>query len=84
MKHAAGFEEVRSVRVKDVVQMGFHGWEEEEMPTYDYGCRKCGKGFSVTHSIAEHGRKRVRCPQCESRRVQRSITAFFTKTSKKS
>ena len=54
------------------------------MPTYDYACVKCGKRFSVVHSIAEHDRKRVCCPKCGSRKPQRVITAFLARTSKKS
>jgi putative FmdB family regulatory protein len=54
------------------------------MPTYDYACVKCGRKFSVTHSITEHGRKRVRCPKCSSLRLERRITLFVAKTSKKS
>jgi putative FmdB family regulatory protein len=54
------------------------------MPIYDYTCRKCGKKFSVTHSITEHDHKRVRCPKCSSRKLERRITSFLAKTSKKS
>ncbi len=55
------------------------------MPTYDYACRKCGKKFSATHSITEHGRKPISCPRCGAlKEVETRITPFLAKTSKKS
>jgi putative FmdB family regulatory protein len=54
------------------------------MPIYDYTCEKCSKKFSVRHSITEHDHKRVFCPKCHSRKLQRRITSFLAKTSKKS
>ena len=54
------------------------------MPTYDYRCTKCEKAFSITESIAAHGTRKVRCPQCESTRVERVFGTFFANTSKKS
>ena len=54
------------------------------MPAYDYRCRKCGKKFSLTMTIAEHGKKRIRCPKCGSLRVGQLFSGFFPVTSKKS
>ncbi len=54
------------------------------MPTYDYSCEKCGRKFSVFHSIMEHAEKKVSCPKCKSRKVERTISGCFIKTSKKS
>ena len=54
------------------------------MPTYDYGCKKCGKKFSVMMTISERESKRVRCPKCQSLRVTSRVTAFYAVTSKKS
>ena len=54
------------------------------MPTYEYRCDKCNKKFSVVESIADHGKKKVRCPKCKSTRVTQLVSAFFTVTSKKS
>ena len=54
------------------------------MPAYDYRCEKCGKKTSLTMTIAEHGKRKVRCPHCKSTRMQQAITAFFTQTKKKS
>jgi len=54
------------------------------MPTYDYSCEKCGKKFSVSHSIMEHAKKKVSCPKCKSRKVRVTISSCLIKTSKKS
>jgi putative FmdB family regulatory protein len=54
------------------------------MPTYEYACRNCGKKFSVVMMISEYGTKRVRCPKCNGLKVDRRISSFHAKTSKKS
>ena len=54
------------------------------MPTYDYRCAKCGRRFHVAMPIAEHGRKKVRCPKCASAKVVQQLNSFFAQTSKKS
>lgn len=53
------------------------------MSDYDYVCQACKKRFTVTMSIAEHGKKRVKCPKCKSTRVSQSIALFFAQTKKK-
>ena len=50
------------------------------MPTYDYSCLNCGKEFFVTHSIKEHVCKKVSCPKCKSRKVERIISSVQIKT----
>lgn len=54
------------------------------MPTYEYECRDCGKKFSVAQHISEHGKTKVLCPKCKSAKVKQVISAFTTKTSRKS
>jgi len=54
------------------------------MSVYQYACRKCGKKFSVTMSISDHGKKKVHCPKCNSVRVAQQVVPFFAQTSKKS
>jgi len=54
------------------------------MPVYDFLCEKCNRGFSLTLSLSEYGRKDFRCPKCKSKRVKQQITPFQTKTSRKS
>ena len=54
------------------------------MPTYEYECRDCKKKFTVIQRISEHGKTKVSCPKCKSAKVKQSISAFITKTSRKS
>ena len=54
------------------------------MPVYEYRCEKCGKIFSLTLRMEEHGRGGISCPQCKSTSVVQQFTPFFAKTSKKS
>lgn len=54
------------------------------MPTYEYRCDKCKKRFSRIESIAEHGRKRLKCPKCKSTKVIQVLAPFYAKTVKKS
>ncbi|MBW1901060.1 MAG: zinc ribbon domain-containing protein [Deltaproteobacteria bacterium] len=54
------------------------------MPTYEFICEKCKKGFSLMLSISEYEKKKFRCPKCKSRRVKQQISSFQVKTSKKS
>lgn len=54
------------------------------MPTYEYECKECNKKFSVMLSISEHDAGKVSCPKCKGKRVKQSVSAFTTKTSRKS
>ncbi len=54
------------------------------MPTYDFRCADCRKKFSLTMSITDRDRKRIKCPKCGSRRVEPVFSSFFAKTSRKS
>ena len=54
------------------------------MPTYEYQCQECKKKFSVNLSISEHGKTKVACPRCKSKKVKQDISLFTTKTSRKS
>ncbi len=54
------------------------------MPTYEYRCRKCGKKFSEVMTMAEHDKKKVKCPKCGSTQVGQSVGSFYTTTSRKS
>ncbi len=54
------------------------------MPTYEYRCEKCRKRFSLMESISQHGKKRRKCPKCNSVRVAQVFSSFFAKTAKKS
>lgn len=54
------------------------------MPTYDFRCSECKKTFSVTCSITEHGKKKIACPKCGSKKVKQGVSSFFAVTSHKS
>ncbi len=54
------------------------------MPTYEYRCEKCANEFSVTMTMAEHDRKKVKCPACKSSSVVQQYSTFYAKTSRKS
>lgn len=54
------------------------------MPAYDFRCEKCRKRFTLTLTISEYERTKVRCPKCKSTRVKQEITPFQVVTSKKS
>jgi putative FmdB family regulatory protein len=54
------------------------------MPLYEYACRKCGKKFSEVLTIKEHDTKKVRCPKCQTKEVEKVIEPFFAKTARKS
>lgn len=55
------------------------------MPAYEYNCKDCNKDFTVFLTIKEFEEKpKIKCPLCGSDNVQKKITGFFAKTSKKS
>ena len=54
------------------------------MAEYEYRCLKCKKPFTISESMGEHGARTHRCPACRSTRVERILSPFFAKTSKKS
>jgi putative FmdB family regulatory protein len=54
------------------------------MPTYDFQCQDCGKKFTLSMTVAEHGKSKVACPKCKGRNVKQLISPFLTKTSRKS
>lgn len=44
------------------------------MPHYDHTCKKCKKDFVIEMRISEVGEKEVKCPECDSKDVERNIT----------
>ncbi len=55
------------------------------MPAYEYECKDCKKNFTVFLSLKEvEEHPKIKCPSCECDHVQKKITGFFAKTSKKS
>jgi putative FmdB family regulatory protein len=54
------------------------------MPTYEFRCGGCRKRFSLTMSVTERGRKRIKCPKCGAGKAEPVFSSFFAKTSRKS
>jgi putative FmdB family regulatory protein len=57
---------------------------EVPMPYYEYLCQACNKKFSLALTIAEHDKGRMKCPKCNSSKVEQQWAAFYATTSKKS
>ena len=54
------------------------------MPTYEYLCESCKKGFELTLTFTQRSSASVKCPGCGSKTVTPQLTAFTAKTSRKS
>ncbi len=54
------------------------------MPIYDYHCLACEKDFFIIEPIAEHDASKPKCPECNSKKVERVIGNVMVKTAKKS
>jgi len=56
----------------------------DDMPAYEYICRDCNREFTVFLSIREYESKpKITCPGCTSDNIQRKLSGFFAKTSRK-
>ncbi len=47
-------------------------------------CLDCHKKFSLTLTVSDHDKTKVKCPKCGSRKTEQQYAAFFAVTSKKS
>ena len=54
------------------------------MPIYEYRCVDCKKPFEILRPITEDKPKAVKCPKCESKKVERRWSSVFLETSRKS
>ena len=54
--------------------------QEGVMPTYEYRCEGCKKGFEVRLTITERTKAHVACPACGSKKVRPQLTVFTPKT----
>ncbi|MFH1681411.1 MAG: zinc ribbon domain-containing protein [Candidatus Eisenbacteria bacterium] len=54
------------------------------MPIYEFQCRTCKKKFQVVRSITEYDPKKVACPKCATKKVDRVWSGVNVQTSKKS
>lgn len=56
----------------------------EEMPVYEFECKKCKQIFEVVMTMAEAALQKVVCPICNCEDVQQQFSPFSAVTSKKS
>lgn len=56
------------------------------MATYEFHCHRCDLNFALMFSFGQYRKKikPIRCPNCGSTRIERRISIFEVKTSKKS
>lgn len=54
------------------------------MAIYDFYCDRCKKKFTVVRSIKDYDPKRIQCPKCKSKKVERLWGQVYAVTSKKS
>ena len=48
------------------------------MPLYEFTCRKCGHVFEELLSASESDDKNLKCPACNSARVEKGFSSFAT------
>jgi putative FmdB family regulatory protein len=61
-----------------------HGKGGEDVPTYSFRCKKCGKTFQEILSFKEFETGKRKCPKCGSSFVVQLLELFYAKTSRKS
>ncbi len=56
------------------------------MPVYEFYCRDCDRDFEVKMRVAEYeqNKDQQKCMHCNGSNVERKISMFEAKTSKKS
>ena len=54
------------------------------MPIYEYVCLDCKKEFSEVKPISAYDLKKVKCPKCDSKKVERRWSSVFVTPSTKS
>jgi putative FmdB family regulatory protein len=54
------------------------------MPVYEYQCKACKRTFTVTMTMAEHEKRRPKCPRCGKRQAAQLMSGFVAQTSRKS
>ena len=55
--------------------------EGEKMPYYDFYCEKCGHRFEEYFGVNDD-RSGLKCPECESKKVQRNFGSVSIGVSK--
>ena len=54
------------------------------MPVYEYHCDKCQREVTLTLSISEHEKGKIKCPKCGGKALRPLVSTFFSQTSRKS
>jgi putative FmdB family regulatory protein len=54
------------------------------MPVYEYHCDKCQRAVTLTLSIREREKGKVKCPKCGSKALRQLLSTFVSQTSRKS
>lgn len=54
------------------------------MPIYSFICKACSHRFERSMTVAERESAAVHCPACGSDQVERVLSPFFAKTTRKS
>jgi len=54
------------------------------MPVYEFVCLDCKKKFSESKPISAYDLKKVKCPKCRHRRVERRWSTVHLETARKS
>ena len=53
------------------------------MSVYEYQCDKCDREVTLTLSIREHEKGKIKCPKCGAESLRSLLGAFMSQTSKK-
>ena len=48
------------------------------MPLFEFSCQKCGHVFEELLSLGEVEAGQLKCPACNSKRVERGLSSFAT------
>jgi putative FmdB family regulatory protein len=54
------------------------------VPVYDFKCLKCEKAFQIEETISKYDPKKVKCPYCGEKELERVISGVSVQTSSKS
>jgi putative FmdB family regulatory protein len=54
------------------------------MPVYEYYCDKCERDVTLTLTVSEHEKGKMKCPKCGSKALRKLLSKFLTQTSRKS
>jgi putative FmdB family regulatory protein len=55
-----------------------------KMPTYEFKCLKCKNKFEITENITKYDPKKIKCPKCGEKKLERIYSGVYVQTSSKS